>query len=258
MSIEPPDTQRPPEWARTLVHAANGRNRMREAVDVFSMADLVATWNACGGVCAVSGLPFSFRVVGDGQAKRPFAPSLDRIDRHKPYRRDNVRLVVSVANFAMNAWGDEPLLQLATAVHRKHGDRLPPAEPSPSDGDLDDIAALDFEPIETEVGILLFPPRPDMHPAILQVLAGGPRPSRDIENELAARFGITGAMRLAKLGNGCPAWRNHVAWALVDLVTHKAGRGGTGQIERIGSCRAPDGGSMGIYRLTRQRRGGHR
>ena len=59
---------------------------------------------------------------GTATRSRPFAPSLDRIDRHKPYRRDNVRLVVSIANFAMNAWGDEPLLQLASALQRKHGD----------------------------------------------------------------------------------------------------------------------------------------
>jgi len=194
----------------------------------LSIADLVAIWNACGGRCAVSGLPFSLQVVGDGQAKRPFAPSLDRIDRHRPYRRDNVRLVVSIANFAMNAWGEEPLLQLASAVHCKYGGRAPPTEPAPSDSELDDIAALDSEPVETDVGTIPFPPRPDMHPAILQFLTRGPRSSREIEDELAARFDVTAPMRIAKLRNGHPAWRNHVAWALQDLVRHKGGRGGTG------------------------------
>jgi hypothetical protein len=47
--------------------------------------------------------------------------------------------------------------------------------------------------------------------------------------------------------SGCPAWRNHVAWALVDLGRNERG---TGQIERIESKPAPDGGTMGIYRLT--------
>lgn len=249
MSIDPPDSQPPPKWARTLVNAANGRNRVREADDVFSMADLIAAWNACGGRCRLSGMPFSLEVIGDGQAKHPFAPSLDRIDRHRPYCRDNVRLVVSIANFAMNAWGEKPLQQLASALHHKRGDREPPSEPTPSDGELDDIATLDSEPAETDIGILPFPPRPDMHPAILQLLRRGPRPSREIENELATRFGITSPMRTAKLGNGHPAWRNHVAWALQDLVSHKNGRRGTGQIERIGSERTRDGGSMGIYRL---------
>jgi hypothetical protein len=50
--------------------------------------------------------------------------------------------------------------------------------------------------------------------------------------------------RSALLQNNCPAWRNHVAWVLVDL-----GRTGTGKIERIESKPRPGGGSMGIYRL---------
>jgi hypothetical protein len=145
------------------VSAANARNRARESDEVFSMNDLAAAWEASGGCCAVSGLAFDLQVVGDGQAKHPFAPSLDRIDRHKPYRRDNVRLVVSIANFAMNAWGYEPLLQLASAVHGRHGDQAPPAKHGPSDSDLDNLAAVDADLVETEVGILPFPPRPDLH-----------------------------------------------------------------------------------------------
>lgn len=100
MPIDPPNNDRPPKWARELVHAANARNRARDCEEAFSIDDLVATWKACDGCCAVSGLPFNLLIVGDGQAKRPFAPSFDRIDRHKPYQRDNVRLVVSIANFA--------------------------------------------------------------------------------------------------------------------------------------------------------------
>src|SRR5215472_15978257 len=123
MPIDPPDRDPPPKWARVLVNAANTRNRARESQEVFSMNDLVAAWEACGGRCAVSGLPFGLQVVGDGQARHPFAPRLVRIDRRKPYQRSNVRLVVSIANFAMNAWGDEPLFQLASAVHKRHGDR---------------------------------------------------------------------------------------------------------------------------------------
>ena len=122
MPIEPPSREPPPKWARDLVHSARARNNARESRVDFSMDDLIFAWEACRGCCAVSGLSFNLLIVGDGQAKRPFAPSLDRIDRHKPYQRDNVRLVVSIANFAMNAWGAEPLLQLATAVHTKHGD----------------------------------------------------------------------------------------------------------------------------------------
>src|SRR4051812_30819900 len=60
----------------------------------------------------VSGVDFSFVKVGSGKVQRPFAPSLDRIDSAKPYTRDNVRIVIQVANFAINAWGLSPVHQL--------------------------------------------------------------------------------------------------------------------------------------------------
>jgi hypothetical protein len=164
-----------------------------------------------------------------------------------------VRLVVSIANFAMNAWGDESLLQLATALSGRHGIRPPSARPAPPDADLDEVATIDVELAETDIGTIALPPRPDLHQPILALLQHGPRSSRELESALADRFGIPAPVRAARLGNGHPAWRNHVAWALVDLVRHKGGSGGTGQIERISSERAPDGGTMGIYRLSAER-----
>ncbi len=142
-------------------------------------------------------------------------------------------------------WGPPHLL--ASAVHRKHGDRSPPGKRAPSDSDLDNVATIDAELVETNFGTLTFPPRPDMHLPILDLLRHGLRSSRELENALAARFGITTEMRASTLRSGCPAWRNHVAWALVDLSRHARG---TAEIERIESIPAPDGGSMGIYRLT--------
>lgn len=125
----------------------------------------------------------------------------------------------------------------------------------PSDSDLDSVAKIDADLTETDVGTLAFPPRPDMLRPILELLDRGPRSSRELENALAERFGITMQMRKALLRSGCPAWRNHVAWALVDLVEHQRG---SGEIERIKSAPAPDGGSMGIYRLVPESAPGER
>lgn len=214
--------------------------------EVYSMTDLVAAWKTCGGCCALSGMPFSLEVYGDGQAKRPFAPSLDRINRHKSYQQSNVRLVAVVANFAMNAWGDEPVLRMASFLHQKSGDRSPSARPAPSDGDLDDIAALDTDLVDADTGVVAFPPRQDMHGPILKLLRRGSLSSRELEEALAEQFGITARMRTVKQGNGSSAWRNRVAWVLGDLGTRNRG---PGQIERVESKMAPDGGTMGLYRL---------
>jgi hypothetical protein len=94
----------------------------------------------------------------------------------------------------------------------------------------------------------LFPDRSALRSEILSLLQSGPRSSREIEELLAERFGITEQQRAIKLEGGNPAWRNHVSWVLVDLGHTRAG-----EIERIADKRAPDGGSMGIYRLVAQR-----
>src|SRR3546814_15533675 len=46
----------------------------------------------------------------------PFAPSLDRIDSGQGYLKGNVRLVCTIANFALNQWGDSVLRRLAHGV----------------------------------------------------------------------------------------------------------------------------------------------
>ena len=250
MEIDPPDNHRFPKWAKDLLRAANTRNRIRGSQQaVYRIDDLVAAWEACGGCCAFSGMPFSLEVVGDGQARRPYAPSLDRIDRHKPYQKDNVRLVVAIANFAMNAWGDEPVLRMASALRNKHGDHLTFSKrrSAPSDAKLDEIATTDMEFMETSDGVVAFPRRPDLRNPVLEILKGGPQSSRDLEDMLAERFGITKDMRNIKLENNIPVWRNRVSWVLVDLGKNNLG---TGQIERTQKIRLPDGGLMGVYRLV--------
>jgi hypothetical protein len=253
MPIDPPNLVPTPKWAAQLVSAANARNRARWPNvnhTRFRIADLVEIWKACGGECAVSGLPFNLTVVSTGQARRPFAPSLDRKCRDLPYRIDNVRLVVAIANFGMNAWGLEPLIELSHAVSARHEKVPSPVAPTgPPDANLDMGAILDAEFVETDDGVLAFPPRTDVHIPILCFLKDGPKTSREIETYLANQFGIS--VDDQKRGNrNYPAWRYYVSFSLVDLTKHKRGKGGTGETERFGFKKTDSGGTTGIYRLT--------
>jgi hypothetical protein len=104
-----------PRWARILLSRARSRTPEEPLTD----GDLVMIWERCEGRCAVSGLEFGNAAVGAGRARHPFRPSLDQIEPGKGYTAENVRLVCVAANFAMNAWGLDTLIQVAQGVIKK-------------------------------------------------------------------------------------------------------------------------------------------
>lgn len=61
------------------------------------------------GRCMFSGIVFSNAYALESGVKRPFAPSIDRIDSKKGYSLENCRLVCVIVNLAMNEWGEGPL-----------------------------------------------------------------------------------------------------------------------------------------------------
>lgn len=69
---------------------------------------------ASGGVCAVTGIPFSTRVLASARVgeRRPYMPSVDRKDSSGPYSVANCRLVLVGVNLAMNSWGEEFFIDL--------------------------------------------------------------------------------------------------------------------------------------------------
>ena len=69
--------------------------------------------------CILSGIQFRPEAFSDTFVKRPFAPSLDRIDPRKGYTRDNVRLLCTAVNFARGQWGDDVLVEIAHGIVEK-------------------------------------------------------------------------------------------------------------------------------------------
>lgn len=114
-----------PGWARDMVVTAARKNAKRWQALPFTEEHLRALWDACGGRCMLTNLPFKETQIGTGQARRPFAPSLDRKNPEDPYTQGNCRLVLQAVNFALNSWGDEvfeAVTEAAVAHRRGTGD----------------------------------------------------------------------------------------------------------------------------------------
>lgn len=74
--------------------------------------------------CALTGIRFEIASAGRG-VRRPFAPSLDRIDSAGPYSAANVRLVCVAVNVALNVWGEAVLRRIALGLLGAEDGRLP-------------------------------------------------------------------------------------------------------------------------------------
>lgn len=115
-----------PKWARQRISTANAQNVRNAArwgsAPPFLDKDMIAIWEDSRGRCMMTGLPFTDEQVGDKAAAHPYRPSLDRIDPHKPYTRENCRLVLQAVNFALNAYGDDGIFyRIAEAATKYPG-----------------------------------------------------------------------------------------------------------------------------------------
>lgn len=71
--------------------------------------------------CAITAIDFQFERANEKKKRRPFAPSLDRVDYSRGYTKDNVRLVCSIVNIALSDFGDEAFDKMCEAyVRNKH------------------------------------------------------------------------------------------------------------------------------------------
>lgn len=67
--------------------------------------------------CALTGIKFNLRKI-EGKRRRPYAPSIDRIDSAQGYVESNVRVVCLATNLALNEWGDEIFLAQVRGAKR--------------------------------------------------------------------------------------------------------------------------------------------
>ena len=68
------------------------------------------------GTCEITGFHFCFEPRDDNTTRRWDAPSLDRIDKDKPYTEDNTRVILWAVNCALSEYGTEIMLPILKAM----------------------------------------------------------------------------------------------------------------------------------------------
>jgi hypothetical protein len=94
--------------------------RIRKIEFRLSKEEFDAIVKRANGLCEVSGVAFDLQ-LRPYSFRRPYAPSLDRIDSREPYMAENCRLVCCIVNAAMSDWGAEPFQFVAAAMAAKAG-----------------------------------------------------------------------------------------------------------------------------------------
>jgi hypothetical protein len=102
-------------WKTRLFAQVRAGARSRGLEFSLTPDDINELAKAADGKCQITKIPFEIRFA-EGERRRQWAPSLDRIDPTKGYTLDNCRLVCVAVNIAMQNWGLDVLLKIGRAL----------------------------------------------------------------------------------------------------------------------------------------------
>ena len=108
-----------PGLAKTLHRSAKSRAESRGLAFDISVLQIEVMLHA--GRCQRSGIPFDVRRMSDAR-KKPFAPSLDRVDNSRGYVFDNVQLVCNLFNVGKSDHDQTDFIVMCLAVAKMHAD----------------------------------------------------------------------------------------------------------------------------------------
>lgn len=112
-----------PGELRRMYKRSVDRSKEHGTPHTLTYDEFLELWSNSNKRCALSGLPFT-SVKIEGNRRRPFFPSLDRIDPSKGYEPGNVRLVCVLANIARADYSDGLLFTLVRGLVLTNPDRF--------------------------------------------------------------------------------------------------------------------------------------
>ena len=111
----PPPEPRWEKWARLHWKTVKSRAAKKGLPFEITQASLVRMVKKCDGKCQLTGIPFSEKNPTKA-FRRPWMPSVDRINNRKGYVRGNCRIVCVAVNQAMGQFGEDALYRIARAL----------------------------------------------------------------------------------------------------------------------------------------------
>lgn len=113
-----------PRWLIILAREARKRAIRKKLEFSLTLPQLLTLARRADNHCEVTGLPFVHDP--EGYRRRPFAPSIDRIDSSIGYTFSNVRIVCCCVNAALNEWGDDVFWKMVfAAANGRWGNQFP-------------------------------------------------------------------------------------------------------------------------------------
>ncbi len=94
------------DYCEELLRNSKKRSCKVGMINSLSLPILRKMWRDQNGRCALTGIKFDNRFKTKKNERRPFIPSLDRINSRLGYKKMNCRIVCFAVNAALHTWGD--------------------------------------------------------------------------------------------------------------------------------------------------------
>lgn len=108
-----------------LLESAKGRAKNKSLPIDIDLDFLLNLYEQQNGKCKLTGIDFTFEINKEKTRNfLPFNPSLDKIDSKKGYTKDNVRLVCTIVNLALNNFGEDTFKIMCQAYINKSNNVL--------------------------------------------------------------------------------------------------------------------------------------